>query len=883
MAGLNSSPHAITPGRRTWVVYRAAVPQLVNRPWGQTRQFTSLSQSDWLGMAAGTIVRPGVGLQLEQVDEEYQTSTITGGLSAMAAGVVAAGFVEKFVNRSYPEVTGSGSGSSLAPQSGVMYERTLAANESLEDDKFRLPASMEAFPGPGFGTDGVQMDRVFVAEESNEGRLLKWVVGVETHNRLGNIPLMRGYFNGPAGRDPDFIGYGQYCVIGYRNGNTILAERGQNIAGEEPFNEWRIRQKASAAGLSAVGPRAALWAMTVWSLYDEPRILISWNAIGEPYGKSEQSMASVDGAIAGSVGTLGSAATSSHHGYTPMLRGANVRPPTHTMAHMIDVPRPFKNSFSVVISHFRSSGTFKDRQFIAEAPHWGDLIRVEAFGKIPEGTDVTIKLFRADDNTEIAADSSGAIGGDKGRFAEFDPGTDSSFYALLTLTSDGRATPTIKGLRYLRNGRFDESYPTAIELRPMTKKGSRVSIVTGGADPTTDSASWSHVDLWGHLDAIKNVGVFPVRIETEWDPEDPSKRCVLFGGICERKPRKRRRTRSKAGISKGVDGDDLPVPVGWEYQFTSAPLTFVGSVQRTIQYSLAIASEEGEPRKATDAIKLLLNWCGWPFEQMDIPDLGIRLFPCQGMRDLSITPHTDMIEVAIWIARTFLNAGLCFDWNTGELGKWKLLQIPSAPYTNKVHFTTAETTDGKVFGLNSYPAIEDVPVCPVTDLEIQDRRPEANDIEVYGGVGGGKSMLASPEPGQNGRFSQRWVNPKSFRVDPEQEVTEEDMEGEDWVGFRISLLYIDPYLQSRHAVDFVTERLRQQLGHGYKVFHAEAPLILIPHEDDAERRRPLRFGDPVIFEDEGVEHQCIVRGTSPGYTKDSKQMSVYELETVRVL
>lgn len=482
----------ITPGRRTFVVYRAFAPQLVCPALGHQRDYSTLTASDTAGLV-DTVIREGSGLELGLDEKEYGVSTVTGD-GGYFEGAVAEGFIGRKVNRSYPEVSGSGAGSLLVAASGPVFERQMAAGEDLGDPKFRLVADQTAFPGPGLAEEGIAMDRVFTAEVSADPWSTEyvWIVEPFVHNRVGTIPLIRAYFNGPASFvAKQWKGYGQYAVVGFSDGSCKIYERGEDLAESEV--RWRDWRPFHAAQPAEAGARNVRWAMRIHApsgISAKPGFIrIKWGSLNDK-------RPSTGGILSAARPEVGPALIRLNDGhlFRPPRIG-DVSPPTLVAPLRADLPRPFRTNFAVRKASWKTSGFVRDRRFHFPGPHWGHLLRAEIYGSFPPGTDAAIRLFR-DDGSEIAAESSGAIG-EKGRFAEFQPGSESTFYPEIHLTGPGTATPVIQIVKVLRNGSVTDEpgHPSELALKPIMRSGSRVSIATGGEDPTMDSFSWSHVAL----------------------------------------------------------------------------------------------------------------------------------------------------------------------------------------------------------------------------------------------------------------------------------------------------------------------------------------------------------------------------------------------------
>jgi len=896
MPGFGNTPEAaVTPGRKTHIVYDVDDNVIVEHGFGVIKSALDMALNT--GNLVGTVYSSGLGIQLAE-DVRAVRTPFWGigsdeGVLTTADAFIPPGFVQRYLCRTKPEVGGAYGGTLLPPVSGIAFVKRKPATVGLDNAAtFRLEADQAAFPGPTVEGNDLVMDRVLVSKQAHApNQPLAFLLTVYGDVNQKGLVIGTAYFSGPAGHTNDFLGTGQYAAVVFDNGEIQLFERGRALPVTEPppvpAYTWKRRTTMKF-------PNPSSGANMNFLLLIRPRRQKDTRKI--EFRLAEWAVDDVSGA-APQVEALANAATAAaglikvNDWVVPRL---DQNPPASTpSAIRLDMPRPFRSMFRVKRLKLRTSGFVRNVQFsITQGGfEWGQTLRIEWYFDQQSATDVTMQL-KGSSGSPIAADRSGTIAtsGQAGRWSEYDfpPGYVPTFWlADFNLLGDGLNSPTLLSMRAVKAASFDTYEGRNVEGGSL-RKGS-LSIMDGGSDPSLCNAGWKVSDTRRQLDLLRESISFPVRIETEYDPEDPAKRVILHRGYIEDADANRRRRRDNAGMSKL--GTAHPFPVAYDYDVKSIGRWL--RIQETRDTSMFSFMQDpnagiGVPYKITDAIKILLRRCGFSADMVDIPDSDVRLFPVLGADEnmYVIRPLSDLGQAIEYLSRDYLGAALVDDENGGDYGKWKLIFPPKAPYTNVAYFTTERQPEGKAFTLGAYAAreieegtIRDIEhtastavTIPIIGLRDRIKRPVANKLIVTG-VG----YLESTPIHQ---LTLSMVNPDSYRHHPDSTAAP-GPDNPDWLGREVPLWYIDPMLQTEAAVAFVGARLYPILCKGYKLFRVHAPLAFIDHEEGGGKKRKLRFGDPCVINDGGVEWQCVVRSCSPDLGNDSNQMATYEIQQVR--
>jgi hypothetical protein len=144
------------------------------------------------------------------------------------------------------------------------------------------------------------------------------------------------------------------------------------------------------------------------------------------------------------------------------------------------------------------------------------------------------------------------------------------------------------------------------------------------------------------------------------------------------------------------------------------------------------------PWLVTDVIKDIFNRCGVPADELDIPDLPMRLW-LGGPKDTAETagyilkPGTDPTKSLEFFVRDYLGAALQRDPNAGPRGMWRLI-FPPANYNNlllTVHILHPSFLDTKdPVDDSAYPSGHTF--CQFRNFREWTVRPEASSVTVIG-------------------------------------------------------------------------------------------------------------------------------------------------------
>ena len=492
---------------------------------------------------------------------------------------------------------------------------------------------------------------------------------------------------------------------------------------------------------------------------------------------------------------------------------------------------------------------------------------------VPDGCTLTGRLHDAVTGVELTELSRTTTG------ASYTPTPQQPcYYAAFEFEGEGsnRATPTLWGCEIVKDGVTVWNTPGEFDVvyQPETGKIPRaypreISITGPELDITHETATAVVEDKAADLWRLRVRGTLAAQIETEYDPTNTSLRSVLFAGDCLR----------PAGTRKGRRGATFPSSewrqfecgmVGmWRRLRERPPLLRLSFAQDPTQPA-------GVPYKVTDIIRYALTWAGFLPEQIDVPDLSLRLWPALGDTEaLMMDPLADLWELVYKLTKDYLGWHIVWCGNSGSYGMWRLLPPATSPYINLAEFVT---TGGTVGALQSHPGAYGTARTFIKTRTIRSYPvpPEANFVFVTG--------TGELTPGQQGGMQvPNWdANPDSynFLTDGSGTLIETaDPDHPDYIGRFVPLVIVNPALQSYEAVTFAVRRYYDIGCRTTKILPFVAPLLLIWDPTDVYQvaPRPLRYYDPVLVDGE----QWLVRSCNPSYRRDSAQWATYELEAPR--
>lgn len=295
----------------------------------------------------------------------------------------------------------------------------------------------------------------------------------------------------------------------------------------------------------------------------------------------------------------------------------------------------------------------------------------------------------------------------------------------------------------------------------------------------------------------------------------------------------------------------------------------------------------GLPFKVTDVITQLLNSAGFPPSMLDIPDLPVRMYSTGGGFHEQIDALSELGETVLTLIDQYLNHYLYWDENAGAFGKWKLIAPTTAPYTNKAHFVfDSSSVAPSGVSVETYQGTYASASTPTTfvrrgSFKSWVKPPETNLVIV--------SCMGKTTPSNNMPHEWFQVFPNFKSADFGNGLV--DTSSPDYLGRIVPMYVMLPQFASivskynstlkqweHPALNFVGRRIYDVAAHAIKTCSFQAPLLLIPHEDDSSNRRPLRYYDPVLVDGE----QFLIRNVNPTYSKDFIQMAMYECEAPRI-
>jgi hypothetical protein len=353
----------------------------------------------------------------------------------------------------------------------------------------------------------------------------------------------------------------------------------------------------------------------------------------------------------------------------------------------------------------------------------------------------------------------------------------------------------------------------------------------------------------------------PFRIETSYDPNDQSKRSILFRGYAQRTD----------GTQKGTPGRVYPSPNWREYEITGTGMWMRLQTTLIPNRWLLWSPDTFLPYAISDSIRASLNWAGLSNDMLDIFPSPITFFPSPGLQhpDLTVEIGTTVSQFIEDSLTKYTNWYMVFEPNAGPRGMWRTRTLPTPPYTNLWSFVTS-TPAGKLTG---HPGSYGTNTSFIRHGTFRSYviPPAANAIRVVG----------LDDPSNDGQHQiTRWaLNYNSASFSPAHPAS--PTLNPDYLGYLLETIVVDPTLWGEKAVNWVTRRLFDNLCHGYLVYEFDAPLALMVDPTDFiadpnnpyyltkfynpvnqtyfAAPRPLRYGDPVLLN--GL--QFMVRSCNP--------------------
>ena len=888
----------VTPNRRTHIICDDTQQVLIEPAFSFERMATQMARTS-SARASNVIRRPAVGWRVANYFDLAQwsserTEAQSGYLTQSGSSLrVASGVMEFYGNRAVtntelPTVQSGGSGS-VATQSVPKQRRGFVAGANLST--YVLSADQTAFPSPDTTDANYVMDRIASSAAAYAPGIFVFEFEVYGIQNAATDGLFTMYFPGPAGKNADGTGNGQYALKCYGTGRAKLFERKSDASG------WIERMTLTFAVAGAVFGNSFRFAIESGSVVAPGGgvggfVLVRMgHAVARPIAFETN----IGAATVHAVEQIIDFDLTSHdtvykvpiYGDAPASQDCQLR---------VDVRRDLRGiDFWVAAPHYFSSGYLIDDfittpgLFSNNNPFTLEWKTVNNGGSI----DAELHYINPADNSDVTMTPLAPGTNNKKMYAAPSYGTSgppTQYYVKFSFTATATASPYLQAFKLYRSALYNATGTTPFEIRSggdnpqvITKAATEFSIIGPDRDITHETATIHGADLLNNMTVLRTRS-FPVRIETEYDSSDSSKRLILFDGIAQRVDQDR--------LRGGARPSGFPVRNAYRFTINAngpwqrlQEQNFVNVLQTMFNYS------DGLPFKATDMVKAILQWAGYPDSEINIPDSPIRLWGKNASSWIGLEPYFNAADVIQRIMYEYLGWTLIRDYNAGSHGKWRAIQPSVAPYTNVCAFLTSPQpqSDSQLrlaSDVTGYPLASTLSdgltykaTAPVVYISNALRSyvvpPEANMVHVT-------AVGQSTSAGANTVYSQTLVNPKSYNFYPDKPTA--DPTNPDYLGRMVPLYYMNPSLaaagedtQTLAAVTWIARRLYDVSCLAIKMSDFEAPLVPLVHEDDSSRRRTLRYYDPVSIDGQ----QYLIRNYNPAVSKDSKQMAMVQVQSVR--
>lgn len=720
--------------------------------------------------------------------------------------------------------------------------------------------------------NSIAMDLVYVTNTNdNKYRDIHfefWIPGnLGDHTQL----IYQLQFVGPAScaNDLNAPGLGQYCINVYGSGYASLFEKLVD-------NTTWVHRLSFRYSPQMYATNNKLYYINIYKIiYEQPKI---YGAAGKLVFVTActQGQSITNSAVDWTYSRQADLQRPDQHfpSYTARMTG-NATTPTQEAAIRVRERRDLTGSFGVAIAKRPAGPTiFKDDVFTIPFYPVDDTVHFNLFNhsQEPSGTDVELKLYSADDDTELTlVSTAGNL-----KVYQIKPNCN-AYYVTATFTTNGVNTSLFTSWKLQR----DAIYKTVGESAEFeTLRG--ISLVGAERDPKHESGTVLISDLNETADMLRTRGSIPFDIAVEWQPDvDTSDLCYLGGYYSSRITAKRR--------VRPSDNDRRVAQVWHEYTVNG-----VGHYQRlrenvNLFNAPLLDYGTGLPHKLTDLIKAFINWAGYPDDEINIPDLPVRVWASVGGPMDNLDPLTDLGELTFGMLDKYLGHFLTRRHNAGDYGQWTLVEPPAAPYTNKAAFVTDPSYATPAIPFKTLPhqyltyRQTTIPTAFIKKDSMTSwvKPPEGNLIIVSAA-----SKTTLPDAGLSHLF-QVFPNFKSYDFGNGLV----DTSSPDYLGRLVPLYVMVPELagiapdidgdgnQTLPALNWIGRRIYDVAAHAIKFVSFEAPLVLIDEENPGRgEKRQLGYYDPVLVNGD----QFLVRNCNPTYRKDHIQMAVYELEAPRV-
>lgn len=756
-------------------------------------------------------------------------------------------------NAEYPGILTGASGS--VSSNYTIFTKSISASGDWGDVDLSADKSAYPFAYDDYllNEDVYSMDRIAVTEDNDspEKGIVFSISGYGSSvSMVGEIARL--YFCGPSGK----LGKGEYCLVIRSSGSySDLYEKLTDNTWKKVANLGNINPSFSSTGnmtiaitksqCSPVNGTNGYITIRVWDgLIDE--FIVSAVAFIEQYKDSAEQLADKKEGV-----------------FIYKINGPKGQP-SHSVPIRVDLRRDVNANMSLAWYKWEASKPIevKDHPIVIPfKPNESEEhpLTVTVHSCIPEGTAIDFTVKNYDTDTELTVVESDL----DNKWKKVTLPTDCRKIQIhYSITISENASPRILGCRLERAALLFESDTTEFEPGDLDHPGSFVESmeINYDKDLSQESASFVIFDPLNTLDVLHTRASINVRIEIEYPIPDSeaTERCVIFRGLMNRANRR---------ILKPIQ--DSVVEGGSIYQCNCRGLAqilqenFVDS-----PYPSLTESDTGNPYKVTSLVKALIARSGFDeATSFDFPDLSTRIFATPLEYSQSLDMLDNVLDVISTYVRDYLLYFLVRDEVQGTNGKWKLAKIPVSPYTELATFKTGDIT-----GLQHWPKDNEYQIRAGTYTSYV-KPPEGNWLLV--------SSIGAWDENSYQIFKTLLINRKSYNVNGEPTA---DTSSPDYLGRRVPIYVIDPALNSgendvqvSNAVRYLARRIAQLSFLGLKMVSFEAPFVLIDHETEVNKKRPLRYYDPILVDDQTF----LIRSITLVVKKSAVMYSTYECEAPR--
>lgn len=498
----------------------------------------------------------------------------------------------------------------------------------------------------------------------------------------------------------------------------------------------------------------------------------------------------------------------------------------------VDARSDLRWHFSIAKEGWKTSGTLYDAPLsLPRVLPAGTVLSILGDSDIPTGGHLVATLHRADTGAALAA------GPALGDFLSVSGVRE--YFASFAFSGDGKSTPLLRS--------YAVQVEASIQLSaPSMQRGDylqSLSATSGTTDPSTDTAHVLLEDPAGDASRLSQRARIPAQLRTYAD--DGVTYSVLFDGEVARAGAARRYAETAAipGIGSIANwrAYDTLLVGAWARLYDKRA---IGSPSYAQDFNAdKLPDGTRPPWRVTDVIRDLFVRAGWPTEQLDIPNIELRLFPSEGGIHAPgmVIPQTNAryAEAIQQLARLYLDAFIVWDPNAGNYGMWRLILAPQQPYLGSLLWDFVLTDAGDAPGPIQHPGRYGAEQTFVLRETLQEwvQAPECNHVIVW--------CPAEQKGSTQHKYHNELLNYRSYDPDPAHPTA--DITSPDYLGYELTLLWSDPMLQSQQACDFICRRLFDAAAYGRIWCSWSAPLVLLTNPFDAlqTRPRPLRLGDVV--------------------------------------